>query len=92
MLQDQEQDQDPHIQDQDQDPWSQFTTAGTCDFADAMLPLFIIYLSFDVCNYRMGPRLNTQRHDAFDSFLFHVIFYVILHFKINIIISNLFSC
>jgi len=29
-------------------------------------------------------RPNTQRHDAFDGFLFHDIFYVILHFKINI--------
>jgi len=27
-----------------------------------------------------------------DSFFFHVIFYVILHFKINIIIPNLISC
>jgi len=29
---------------------------------------------------------------AVDSFFFHVIFYVILHFKIYIIIPNLFSC
>jgi len=41
-----------------------------------------------MCNYRMGQ----QRHDAFDSFFFHVIFYTILHFKINIIIPNLFAC
>jgi len=35
---------------------------------------------------------NTLRHYAFDSFLFHVIFLVMLHFKINILIPNLFSC
>jgi len=39
----------------------------------------------------MGPRPNTQRHNAFDSFFIYVIFYVILHFKINIIIPNSFS-
>jgi len=40
----------------------------------------------------MGLRPNTQCHDAFDGFFFHVILYIILHFKINIIIPNLFSC
>jgi len=41
----------------------------------------------------MGPHMNTQRHDTFDSFFCHVIVYVVfLYFKINIIIPNLFSC
>jgi len=36
--------------------------------------------------------MNTQRHDTFDSFFCHVVVYVVLYFKINIIIPNLFSC
>jgi len=40
----------------------------------------------------MGPRPDTQRHSTFCSFFFHVIFYVIVYFKINIIILHLFSC
>jgi len=59
----------------------------------AKLVYYVTILSFDVCNYQMGPHMNTQRHDTFDSFFCHVIVYVVfLYFKINIIIPNLFSC
>ena len=36
--------------------------------------------------------MPTLKYTTSQRFFFHVIFYVSLHFKINIIIPNLFSC